>query len=161
MLLRLLRYDTELVYTKEKEMFIADTLSKAYLPNSDESGDQFAQIYSVCHLRINPESLQELRDATRQNDDMITLKYVILNDWLDTKQETQTTPYFAFRNELAVYDGLIFSGERVIVPKSMRKNMKERLHNSHLGCESMPRCACEWVYWPGITTEIRQIFRQA
>lgn len=85
MWLRLLQYDTELVYTKGKKMFIADTLLRAYLQNSEESSDQFTQINTVCHLRINPESFQELRDATKQDDDMITLKSVILHDWPDSK----------------------------------------------------------------------------
>lgn len=159
MLLRLLQYDTEVEYTKGKEMYIADTLSRAYLKDSDESSDQFSQVNAVGHLRINPASLQDLRDATHKDEDMVTLKSIILQGWPENKQDvpSQTTPYFAFRDELSVHDGLIFKGERIVVPKSMRSKMKERLHNSHLGSESMLRRARECVYWPGMTAEIKQI----
>ena len=37
------------------------------------------------------------------------------------------------RDELSVQDGLIFKGERVVVPKAARSGLLKSIHNSHLG----------------------------
>ena len=37
------------------------------------------------------------------------------------------------RDELSVLDGLIFKGERVVVPKAARSGFLKSIHNSHLG----------------------------
>ena len=65
--------------------------------------------------------------------------------------------YFSMRDELAVSDGLIFRGERVVIPEGMRKLTKECLHRSHLGVESVLRRARECLYWPNMAADIRQV----
>ena len=45
------------------------------------------------------------------------------------------------RDELAIHDGWIFKGERVVVPQGMGKEIKHRLQESHLGADSMVRRA--------------------
>ena len=44
-------------------------------------------------------------------------------------------------------------GEQV-VPKSLRKNMKERLHVAHMGCDSMVRRARKCILWLGMAQEV-------
>ena len=39
----------------------------------------------------------------------------------------------SYLNELSVQDGLIFKGERVVVPKAVRSGLPKSIHNSHLG----------------------------
>ena len=70
---------------------------------------------------------------------------------------TAIASYFSMRDELAVHDGLIFRGERVIVPQGMRKHIEKRHHLSHLGADSMERRARECVFWPGMAAEITQL----
>ena len=143
MLMRLLHYDTEIVYKRGKEMYIADTLSRAYLPNTNNKADQFEEINAVGSLRISPERLNELKIGTNTDETMAILKSAINKGWPDGKEliPTQITPYYSYRDELAVHDGLIFKGERVVVPPSIRKAIKEHLHTSHLGGDSMLRRA--------------------
>ena len=45
--------------------------------------------------------------------------------------------YFSMRDELAVSDGLIFRGERVVIPEGMPKLTKKCLHRSHMGVENV------------------------
>ncbi len=156
-MLRLIQYDIEVVYKKGKEMYIADTLSRACLPEDIRHKDKFASINAVSHLRIREERLKQLKSATEADETMQTLKTVILKGWPDTRQElpTQVTPYYSYRDELTLHDGLIFKGENVAVPESMRKSMKDYLHISHLGGESMLRRARECLFWPGMSGEIK------
>ena len=159
MILRLIQYDIEAVYKKGKEMYIADTLSQAYLPEDIHHGDHFSKINAVGHLRIREERLKQLKTATQSDETMQALKTVILKGWPDTRKELpdQVTPYFSYRDELTLHDGLIFKGENVVVPESMRKPLKEHLHISHLGGESMLRRARECVFWPGMSSEIKDL----
>ena len=55
-----------------------------------------------------------------------------------------------------VHDGLIFKTERVIVPQGMRKEIKQRLHLSHLGADSVVRRVRDYLLWPGISADIKQ-----
>ena len=65
------------------------------------------------------------------------------------------TPYFPMRDELAITDGLIFKGERLVVPKSLRSEIKDNIHLGHSGIEGCLRRARECVYWPGMNAEIK------
>ena len=140
-------------------MYIADTLSRAYLPEDIHHRDHFSQINAVCHLRIREERLKQLKTATQSDETMQALKTVILKGWPDTRKDLpdQVTPYFSYRDELTLHDGLIFKGENVVVPESMRRPLKEHLHISHPGGESMLRRACECVFWPGMLAEIKDL----
>ena len=77
----------------------------------------------------------------------------------NTKAELseELKPYFDIRDTLQVEDGIILKGERLLIPTSMRKEIKARLHTAHLGKDSMLRRARELIYWPGLTDEITQI----
>ena len=48
-------------------------------------------------------------------------------------------------------------GERVIVPTSLRKEMKARIHEGHLGIEKCKARARDSMYWPGINNEITEM----
>ena len=53
-------------------------------------------------------------------------------------------------------DGVLYRGERVVIPTSLRREMKEKVHAGHLGINSCLRRARDLVYWPGTSSEIRQ-----
>ena len=63
LLLRLLQYDTEVTYHKGEEMYIADTLSRAYLPHSGGT-DNFCAVNAVRHLPISTERMEMLKACT-------------------------------------------------------------------------------------------------
>ena len=66
------------------------------------------------------------------------------------------TPYFSYRDELTVQDGIILRGERVVIPAAMRPDIKVKVHAGHMGINSCLRRARELVFWPGMSSEIRQ-----
>ena len=64
----------------------------------------------------------------------------LLKGWLnDGELPLQATPYYSLRDELAVQDGLILKGERVVISATLRKQMKNKVHSSHMGIESCLR----------------------
>ena len=60
------------------------------------------------------------------------------------------------RDELTLQDDLIFKANPVVIPRSLHADMKARIHSSHPGTESCLRRACECIYWPGMSAEIKQ-----
>ena len=65
------------------------------------------------------------------------------------------TPYFHISDELVVQDGLILHGDRVVIPKALRKEMIEDLHAAHQEIESSLRRACESIFWPNMNSEVK------
>ncbi|CAB4010813.1 Transposon Ty3-G Gag-Pol poly [Paramuricea clavata] len=88
---------------------------------------------------------------------MQELKKVILKGWPDKRSDVpgQARQCFDVRDELTVHEGLIFRGERVLVPNDLRKQMIQRIHSTHIGADGCLRCARESIYWPGMTRDIK------
>ena len=70
-------------------------------------------------------------------------------DW--SKISPQLTPYYSLRDELSIYDGLVFKGECLVVLQGLRAEIKKDIQVSHAGVNGCLRRARESMYWPGIT----------
>ena len=64
-------------------------------------------------------------------------------------------PYYAYADELIVQDGIIFKGERVVIPQFMRAETRKEIHGAHLGINGCLRRARETLFWPGMSDEIK------
>ena len=54
----------------------------------------------------------------------------------------------------------ILKGERFVIPQVLRKEMLEELHRPHMGLESTLRRARETVFWPLMTTQLKDFIRR-
>ena len=113
MLLKVQKYNVTIIYKPGPEMYLADTLSKAFPPNNDNAQGEFEHINTVKLLPMTDERLEEMRTSTRDDEVLQQLKEVIQTGWPEEKQELPAvlSPYFSFRDELSVYDSLAFKGE--------------------------------------------------
>ena len=127
MLLRTHNYDIQVRYKKGTKMFTSDMLSRAYLPLELNGQTEFERVNMVKFLPIREERLNQIREATQQDETMQLLKDVILHGWPESKVKVHTflTPYFSSKDELSLQDGFIFKGERVVIQESLRGIMKE------------------------------------
>ena len=64
--------------------------------------------------------------------------------------------YFPFRDELTLQNGIIFKGERIVIPSSLRSDMMAKIHASHIGIQGCLRRAREVLDWPGMNKEIEE-----
>ena len=150
MLVRALAYDIDVYYLNGKEMFLADTPSRAYLPQTCEGAqEEFEIINALTNLGVPDERIEEMHHHTNHDPGLQQLKQTILQGW--SKDKSQLPPlimsYFSIHNELAVTDGLIFRGERFVIPTEMRSQIKRDIHAGHQGL----RRAREHVFWPGMS----------
>ena len=65
-------------------------------------------------------------------------------------------PYFNYRDELTIHDGIVYRGDRVVIPTSLRREVKEKVHIGHLCINSCQRSARDLIFWLGMSAEIRQ-----
>ncbi|KXJ06970.1 Transposon Tf2-6 polyprotein [Exaiptasia diaphana] len=161
LLLRLQNYDLDIKFRPGDQMYLADTLSSAYLDTStdtlSETEKEVESIHAVDYLAISEPQLKEIKSETAKDSTLQLLKNTILQGWPDDRVSVPETvkPYFNFRDELAVHDGIVFKGTRCVVPISLRQNIKEKLHRSHIGIQGCLRRAREVVYWPLMNQEFK------
>eukprot|EP00112_Aurelia_sp_Birch-Aquarium-sp1_P023106 Seg6752.2 transcript_id=Seg6752.2/GoldUCD/mRNA.D3Y31 product="hypothetical protein" protein_id=Seg6752.2/GoldUCD/D3Y31 len=60
-----------------------------------------------------------------------------MNGWPEVKEHVanEVRPYFNIRENITFSRGLLLKGEQLIVPSSMRKEMRALIHQGHLGIE--------------------------
>ncbi|RXN12005.1 Retrovirus-related Pol poly from transposon [Labeo rohita] len=161
MLLRLQRYDINVVYVPGRLMHLADTLSRAYLPECAAEGSVETEIETINMLQYLPISegiLQKIQRETAKDETFQMLQQVIAQGWPEEKTQLkeEVRQFFSIREELSEQDGVIFRGERALIPAKLRTEIMEIIHASHLAMESCLRKARDCVYWPGMSAAIRE-----
>ena len=156
LILRVQCYDYSLQYMPGKSIPIPDALSRAPLRESDDAVLKTVSNVSLC--AINTSRLSEIRDATEHDESLKTLRNTIMTGSPENKASVpqSISTYYGYRDELSVQDGIVLRGERVVIPSSMKADMKRRIHAGHLGINSCLRRARDVVFWPGMSSEIRQ-----
>ena len=158
LLLRLQRYDVDIRYKPGREMYLADTLSRAYLKTSNRSAieEEVESVHMIDNVSITHNTFTLIKAATADDESLQTVKRYILSGWPEHKRHLSTIAkvYCSLRDELSYQEGIIFRGERCVVPKSARPRIRERLHKAHMGIQSTLRRARDTVYWPGMTKDL-------
>ena len=112
-------------------------------------------VNALSFVSISLLGLARVQQAAEADGETVLLKAVIQTGWPDTKEQVPLSiqSYFHFRDELSVQDGLVLKGERLVL-QSMREEIKQKLHQSHLGLQGCLRRGREVVYWPGMNKDI-------
>ena len=132
---------------------------RAYLPQTCEGAqEEFETINALTYLVMSDERIGEIRQHTNSDPALQQLKQTILQGWPKDKSQITplVTPYFSIHDELAVTDGLIFRGERLVIPKDMRSRIKKDIHAGHKGVDTSLRRAREHLFWSGMSKEIKE-----
>ena len=166
LLLRLLVYDVNLLYRKGSQMELADTLSRAYLPEVNLTSVQKEDeaVNMAQDLPVSAARDDDIHKHVEEDHELQELIKVILTGWPDDKSQVPNSavPYYNVRDELTVLNGVTFRGERVVAPtgKFLRRDMLQRIHASHLGIDGCQRRARECLYWPRMSSEVKDYVQQ-
>lgn len=157
LMMRLFRYDAVFEFVPGKHLYIADTLSRAVVDT-----DEISRICSTVLGSaddIPDHQMAEVRSAITEDNTMLQLVSYISEGWPTQKQlvPSELKPYFDYKDQLIYEDGVIWKGERLLIPAALRADMKKRLHAAHLGYESMMRRARSTIFWPCMTKEVEQL----
>ena len=155
LLLRAQKYNYKLSFKPGKDIPLADALSRA--PTAGPTKEE-VEVNNVTLHPMKDERLNQIRNAMVTDTTLLALGEVIMKGWPDCKNDLPESlrAYFSYRDELTAQDGLILRGERVVIPASMRQEMKRKVHEGHLGINSCLRRARDVMFWPGMSADIRQ-----
>jgi len=89
----------------------------------------------VNNLPVSDPKLEEIRSATTQDSTMVTLKSTIKSGWPERKSQVppELRAYWNYHDEMNEASGIIFKGQKIVIPLSLRKEMLKIIHSSHLG----------------------------
>ena len=160
-LLKIHLYRVQIIYKPGPEIFIANWLSRH---NHTEGKDKPMKGMDIWVDTIQtamdmPEciSMAEIQQAPSLDKHLQQLKGIIITGWPDSRDKLHVDlqPYWSYRDELAVIDGIILKGRCIIIPNSLREQVLNQLHTNHMGMEKTKLLACECVYWPSINADIK------
>lgn len=135
-------------------MLIADTLSRAHLPevNASVFVRELEEVDHRANLPVSDGRWQQVTHASANDLVLKRLRGVIQNGWRERKSDVSgcLRPYFDLRDELVVQDVLVFKGARLVVPICMRKELMSVAHSTHIGTEGCLRRVRECLFSPRI-----------
>lgn len=90
-------------------------------------------------LPVSECTYKQIKTHTGRDPVMKQVQHLILTGWPQKNKLPGTNclkevqPYYSYRDELVVLDGIIYKGPRLVVPMSMRLDILKKLHTSHQG----------------------------
>ena len=177
MIFRLQRFDFDIIYKKGSEIFLADMLSRSNVKGDKGRSDrdivcdvfmadkersyverEIESINMLQYLSASEEGLKKVQRATEQDREMSELKRLIQEGWPEEISQVPESMrcYYSFREELISQEGLIFKGDRLVIPKALREDMMQRMHRSHLGIQGCLSRGREVMYWPRMNEEVKE-----
>ena len=107
---------------------------------------------------VTADTLKRIRQETAKDPVLAALQTVVTNGWRSERKEApeELRVYWNFRDELSVYDDVLYKSHQVIVPASLRPKMLRKIHKAHQGADSSIRRARESLFWPGMQAAIRE-----
>ena len=110
----------------------------------------------ITNLPASATRMEEIRHATETDPCLQMLAKTVKTGWPHHRRSIppEIRQYWGVRNEVMAADGLLFLGDRLIIPSSLRSDMLQRIHEGHLGIEKCKARARAVMYWPGISESI-------
>ncbi len=119
----------------------------------DESEDDITTTYArILYLADRTDiSLRKWIEETDKDPELNLLRQALL----DRKTHQIPAAYTLFEDELRVLRGLIFVGDKLLIPKSMREWVIQVAHGDHVSATKMAEIT-ENVYWPNKTRDLEK-----
>ena len=158
--LRMDRFNYTIEYVPEKELYTADTLSRAPVesqnhPEDDMQEQLFAEMI-VTGLPASADRLETFRQA-QQNDPVCSkLLSYYLDGWPSKYNiSPDLREYWQYRASLTAVNKLLLYGCRIVVPTALRSDILMKIHEGHLGILKCQERTRESVWWPGVSSPRR------
>jgi hypothetical protein len=94
--------------------------------------------------------------TTASNPVLAKLITTINNGWHESLKETdpELQIFFNFREQLIVQDDIVFKGEKIVVPSTLRSDHLNQIHQGHPCLEAMKNRVCDIFYWPALSRDV-------
>lgn len=181
MMMILQRYNIELEFVKGKDNIVADSLSRAPVDLKHLAEEEFsrADIFEISAVdeniskkiedvdvcgdsEVSDDLILELKNVTREDHTCSKIIDYIRNGWPSYINQVpdDVKMFFKFKDELSYQHGLIIRNDRIFVPLALRKKMICKLHTAHSGIEYTLNLARDNLFWPGMSSQIKDVVTQ-
>uniref|UniRef100_A0A6B0V714 RNA-directed DNA polymerase n=1 Tax=Ixodes ricinus TaxID=34613 RepID=A0A6B0V714_IXORI len=107
---------------------------------------------------MSQSTLEEFKEPLQHDYSLQDVLQATMNGWPNDNKMTETMKLFSpIRDELVVYEGLLFRSDKIVIPKTWHKSVLERVHDGQLGISSCLKRARESIYWPGMSEDIKRL----
>lgn len=158
LLMRLMKYNLTAEYIPGPKLVIPDMLSRKPQINSRDNAvelhDDIKRYIDCVSFPASSKLLDELKRETQEDYSLKSVYEYTLSGWPAQIPE-DIKDYASAIQHLSILDGLLLFNERLVIPRSKRNAILERLHAGHLGYEKCRMRAMESVWWPGIAGDLR------
>ncbi|UYV60689.1 K02A2.6-like [Cordylochernes scorpioides] len=127
---------------------LKDEVDTSYLEGQTESVHML--------LVTTDEKIKRLQKETHGDHTLIQLIEYAKNGWpkYKTKVCDEAKPYWQFQDEIHVSDGIVYKGNCIMVPSTLRKEILQVVHSSHQGIAASKEKARSAFYWPSMITQV-------
>ena len=163
LLLKIIDKDIKFYYQNGLIMHTSDALSRlsdhnTKRGNTEEIQGLNIQIYEVSPVQSNL-TITQIQAETANDPIMQQLIKYISEGWPARQQNViqQLQSYHTFKEEMSVIDGLIFKGERIVIPNALQAKALQAIHRSHTGIQKTLDRSKGCFYWSGISKDITHV----
>ena len=158
MLLQLQKYIL-VRHVSGKDIPVSDYLSRQSRNDTDQKMIEGLDLHVHVirkQLFVTDKRLDRIKSGIESDMQMRALKRTIIEGWPEMRSncDPKVLDYFNHRDELSVEDGLIFRGQRIIVPASLRNETLSQIHKGHMGVTKSVERAKDSLFWPGMVKQV-------
>ena len=149
-------------YVPDSDVKLADALSRVNPCNMGPIRGPDLSMHEVhMYLNASPTRFVEIRTGTSKDTTLHALCEIISLGWPENIAHcpAHSMPFWHFRDELSIGDGLILKAQRIVVPKSLHAAALEQVHYAHQVAEKYKLCAKAAVFWCGINHDFDEMVK--
>ena len=162
--LRLMRFSPEVRYVPGKQQLTADALSRAPVGTPELQDKELVsevETFAKHGVQIIPASenkLAEIRQMQKEDEVLAQVRSYCQDGWPDYMPHVpMIRPYWEHQNHLSVTEDLLLYDDRIVIPRSMRLQMLECIHQGHMGITKCRARARSSIWWAGLSKVIEEM----
>ena len=165
--LRMAKYSYTICHVPGKQLYTADTLSRAPLPltagEADELHEEVETFINglVQSWPVTEQRLDTCRKAQADDDVLSQVRTYCSSGWPSLKPRLDSLiPVWRVKDSLTISKELLLYNDRIVVPCMLQRDVLNRIHQGHQGIVKSRLRAKSSVWWPGMSKQITQMVRQ-
>ncbi|XP_053698805.1 uncharacterized protein K02A2.6-like [Sabethes cyaneus] len=156
-LLDVTQYAPKIVYKRGSDIPIPDILSRDVEDTFENDPNDELEVHIV--LQMSKAARSEITEQTLNDPELKELSATIMSGWPCDKHAVpnRIAKYWNFRDELAVYEGLIFRSHQILIPATLKQKMLTVIHAGHNGVQGCVIRAKQMLFWIGMVSDIKKM----